>query len=93
MINMNDINSITVCKEDYQTQDEFENAIKKAIRVLLDNNYIMTVRYDDKGFGIVAIDFNYGDQSIGGAYPYWLMPEEFESIITDKQMEDKKHET
>lgn len=77
---MNDINSIVVCRDDYESKEDFENAIKDAVMVLLNNNYIMTVRWDEKGFGIVAIDYNHDDQAYGDAYPYWLFPDEFESI-------------
>ena len=40
----------------------------------------MTIRYDDKGLGIVCIDFNESDQSLGCAYPYWLLPEQIENL-------------
>lgn len=74
------INSIVICRDKFKTEEDWKNAIKDAVMVLLENDYIMTVRYDEKGFGIVAIDYNYADQSFGDAYPYWLMPEEWESI-------------
>lgn len=77
---MHKVNRITVCRDEYNSKEEFENAIKDAVMVLLNNNYIMTVRYDEKGLGIVAIDYNYSDQSYGDAYPYWLLPEEIESV-------------
>lgn len=78
---MHKVNRITVCREEYKSKEEFENAIKDAVMVLLNNNYIMTVRYDEKGLGIVAIDYNHNDQAFGDAYPYWLLPEEYESVI------------
>lgn len=78
---MGDINSIVICRDKYDSQEEFENAIRDAVMVLLNNDYIMTVRYDEKGLGIVAIDYNYINQEFGDAYPYWLVPEEYESII------------
>lgn len=77
---MNKVNQIVICKDQYKTKEEFENAIKDAIMVLLNNNYIMTVRYDEKGLGIVAIEYNSDDQVFGDAYPYWLLPEEWESV-------------
>lgn len=77
---MNNTNEIVICRDEYKSKEEFENAIKDAIMVLLNNNYIMTVRWDEKGFGIVAIDYNSDDQSYGDAYPYWLLPEEIESV-------------
>lgn len=73
-------NEIVICRDEYKSKEEFENAIRDAVMVLLNNNYIMTVRYDEKGFGIVAIEFNSDKQEYGGAYPYWLSQEEFESV-------------
>lgn len=83
---MNKVNCLTVCRNSYNTQEEFENAIKRAIMVLLDNGYIMTVKYDlrDKELGVVVIDYNYADESFGGYYPHWLSPEEFESIEIER---------
>lgn len=87
---MNNVNSITICRDDYSSIEEFENAIKKAIMVLLDNNYIMTVKYDanDKELGIVVIEFEYANQEFGCDYPYWLSPEEFEIITMNKEREE-----
>ena len=75
------INSIVICRDKFKTEEDWKNAIKDAVMVLLENDYIMTIRYDEKGFGIVSIDYNYADQSFGDAYPYWLMPEEWESVV------------
>lgn len=77
---MNRVNSIVICRDKFDSKEEFENAIRDAVMVLLNNEYIMTVKYDDKGVGIVVIDYNYGDNAYGDAYPYWLIPEEYESI-------------
>ena len=85
---MNEVNSIVICKEDYHSQEEFENAIKKAVMVLLDNNYIMTIRWDEKGFGILVIEFEHDDQSLGAPYPYWLTPEEWESVVYSNEEGD-----
>ena len=85
---MNKVNQIVICRDEYKSKEEFENAIKDAVMVLLNNNYIMTVRYDEKGFGIVAIDFNYADQSYGDVYPYWLTIEQAESVEYAKEEVD-----
>ena len=85
---MNNVNNITICRDTYKTQEDFENAIKKAVMVLLDNEYIMTVRYDEPGLGIVCIDYEHGDQSYGGPYPYWLSPTEWERLVLDDEVED-----
>ena len=81
---MNDVNQLVICRDTYNSDEEFKNAIRDAIVVLLDNNYIMTVKYDEKGLGIVAIEYDYDDQSLGGTYPYWLTPEECDSVYWNK---------
>ena len=73
---MNKVNELVLCRENYESQEEFENEIKKAVMLLLNANQIMTIRYDEKGLGIVAIEYENTDQSYGGRYPYWLLPNE-----------------
>lgn len=85
---MKDVNQITICKDQYNSKVEFENAIKDAVMVLLNNDYIMTVQYDDKGLGIVVIDYNYDKQEYGCDYPYWLSLDEFESIPVESESQD-----
>ena len=86
---MNTVNSIVICREKFDSDEAFKNAIRDAVMVLLDNEYVMTVRYDEKGLGIVAIDYDYEDQSLGDAYPYWLTPEEWESVMWDDERENE----
>lgn len=66
---MSKVNEITVCRDDYKSEEAFENAIKDAIMVLLNNGYIMTVQYDDKELGIVWIKYEYANREFGCAYP------------------------
>jgi hypothetical protein len=81
---MNKVNELVICKDNFHSQEDFENAIKKAVMVLLDNRYIMTVRYDEPGLGIVCIDFDYEDQSLDAPYPYWLTYEQWEKLEMDE---------
>ena len=82
---MNKVNKLVLCRENYDSQEEFEDEIKKAVMLLLNANQIMTIRYDEKGLGIVAIEYKYADQSYGDYYPYWLLPDEIESVIFDEE--------
>lgn len=82
---MNKINEIVICKDEYQSIEDFENAIKRAIMVLLENNYIATIKYDEKGLGIVVIKYDHADQSLGAPYPYWLTSKEIDKIIWDDE--------
>lgn len=83
---MNKVNELVLCRENYDSQEEFENEIKKAVMLLLNANQIMTIRYDEKGLGIVSIE--YADQSYGDYYPYWLLPEEIESVLYNEDRGD-----
>ena len=69
---MKKVNRITLYKDNYSTVQEWKDAITATVMLLLEAEYIMTVRYDEKGLGIVCIDFDYADRSYGGPYPYWL---------------------
>ena len=69
---MKKVNRIILCKNNYSTVQEWKDAIAATVMLLLEAEYIMTVRYDEKGLGIVCIDFDYADRSYGDPYPYWL---------------------
>ena len=78
---MNKVNELVLCRQNYDSQEVFEDEIKKAVMVLLNANQIMTIRYDEPGLGIVVIEYKSAEQSYGDYYPYWLLPEEIESVI------------
>ena len=80
---MNKVNSIVIVRDKFDSDEAFKNAIKDAILVLLENDYIMTVRYDEEG--IVVIDYDSADRKLGGVYPYWLSCGEHESIVWDDE--------
>lgn len=82
---MNNVNSIVIVRDKFDSDEAFKNAIKDAISVLLENDYIMTVRYDDRGLGIVVIDYESNDREFGCAYPYWLSCGEYESIVWENE--------
>ena len=82
---MSKVNELVLCRYEYNSQEEFENEIKKAVMLLLNADQIMTIRYGEKGLGIVAIEYKYADQSYGDYYPYWLLPDEIESVIFDEE--------
>ena len=85
---MKNTNSIAICRDNYSTREEWENAIKTMVVALLDNRQIMTVCYDEPGLGIVCIEFNPDQQERGCHYPYWLSPREEESVVYDEYRDD-----
>lgn len=84
---MKEVNCITFCKKNYKSEQEWKDAIAAAVMLLLEAEYIMTVRYDEKGLGIVCIDFESDKSERGGPYPYWLTSEEIEKIYYYTEVE------
>lgn len=84
---MKHINTITLCRDDYDTQGMFENEIKKAIMLLLNASCVMTVKYEDKEAGNVCIEFGPANKELGCDYPYWLSPNEYGSVVFDVEEE------
>lgn len=79
------VNKLVLCRDDYKSQEEFENEIKKAVMLLLNSEHIMTIRYDEKGLGIVVIEYDNDDPTLYTRYPYWLSSTEFERVIFDEE--------
>lgn len=86
---MNRVNEIVICRNKYNSQEEFENTIKDAVMLLLNAEYVMKIRYDEKGLGIVVIEYESDNKEYGCAYPYWLMPEEYESVFWNDDESEK----
>ena len=84
---------IVLCADHYAKKSDMFEALGALIKILLDAGYIMTIRYDEPGLGIVVIDFNYADEEFGGPYPYWLEPEEQEQILWRDDDDEYEPET
>ena len=83
---MRKVNQLVVCTEDYKNTEEFYKALQDALMVILNNGYECTVRYDGPGIGIVAFEYDYDrDNGFGNPLPYWLTPEEADSVIWDDE--------
>lgn len=84
---MKDVNTLVICRDSYKSVEQWHDAVKTAVMLLLDADQILTVRYDEKGLGIVCIDFNPDNEEYGSDYPYWMSPTEFETVVSDEDME------
>lgn len=87
---MSKVNDITICRDKYKTREDFENAIKSAVMLLLDAEYVMTVRYDEKGLGIVVIEYSPAEREYGYPYPYWLDPMNEDVVEIDETEGDEQ---
>ena len=74
---MNKVNELVLGTEDYETESEFQSKLSQAITLLLSAGYICTVREEE--IGIIVIKYDH-DGSDGSSYPYWLTPEQAESV-------------
>ena len=68
----NFVNRLTICRDNYKSEEEFRNAISTAVNLLIDAEYVLVIQYDEKGLGIVTIDYSYVDRSLGAPYPLWV---------------------
>ena len=82
---MTRVNTIVFCKEDYKTEQDWKDAVRDAVFLLLNAQYQMVIRYDEPGLGIICVDFESSDETLGAPWPYWLTPLEAESVVTDKE--------
>lgn len=80
---MGTVNEIVICKSNYATERDFQDALRDAVMLLLNNDYILTIRNDEKGLGIFVINFDSDDLSFGGLYPYWMTNEQYVNMIKE----------
>ena len=65
------VNRLTICRDKYKSEEDFRNAINTSVNLLIDAEYVLVIQYDEKGLGIVTIDYSYADKSLGAPYPIW----------------------
>ena len=85
---MKSTNSITIDRDNFTSREEWEDAVKRLIFSLLENEQIMTVSAPEFGMGLVEIEFNPNKPEWGVDMPYWLSPSEQESVVWDDAQED-----
>lgn len=88
---LNQVNSIAIDRNEYDSEKEFKKAVKKAVMFLIDNGYVATVKYDSgKELGVVVINYEYDrNYGFGNALPYWLTPLQFEEYM--EMRKERKH--
>ena len=78
-------NEIVICRDEFDTEAAFRKSIADTVNLLIDNNYIMTVKYDEKSFGIVVIKFDFADEQLASRYCYWLNLDEAELVDSERR--------
>ena len=67
-----------ISRKDFESKNEFKQRLAEAITVLLESEYICKVKLDETD--IIVIEYDNADQEFGTPHPYWLTPEQAESI-------------
>ena len=78
------VNSIVFRKDEYENEYDYNEAITDTIKILLKAGYVITVKVDDKEYGITCIDFDFADTNYDGRYPVWLTPNEREELYAKR---------
>lgn len=71
-------------KKDRETKEEFFQRIAEQIRLLLEEEYLVVVRYDEPGLEIVLIEFEHDNHFVdyGCSQPVWITSEEEERLFS-----------
>lgn len=77
---MNRTNEICIMQSNFEPLEEYKRFIGDIAYALLKMNYIMTIRTELGVNEQTIIEYQYADQQMGDAYPYWLYPEEVDTI-------------
>lgn len=79
-------NRITFDVSKYGSEEEMFREVMKVVQVLIAQEYICILSYDD--VGIYCLDFNYDDEAMGTSYPYWLKPYDYEDYLNWKSQQE-----
>lgn len=65
------MNKLTMMRENYKTDEDFNLALGNAVRFFADNDYQMKCYWDDKDIGVFVIEFDYQDVGLSGWELVW----------------------
>lgn len=82
---MRKVNTLTLSKNMYKSEQDWRAAIGDAVRLLLNAGYVMVVRYDEPGLGIIVIEYESNCSHYGGPQPYWLEEEDIVQITIEEE--------
>lgn len=71
----------------YANEQEMWTEVQKLLAVLCNADYKAVVRWDDRGVGILVVEFGYNDPELGSTL-VWLKDDEYIVSYKDKGSED-----
>ena len=75
---MNNINSIAFDSRKYETQDEFWADVTMIMKTLVNQEYTVSIRYED--CGIYIVEYDYTDQEMANFIP-WVTADDYETYL------------
>lgn len=72
------VNYITISKEKYENEFDWEDAIHNTIKTLMENGYVIRMELQD--FGLMLIEFDYQDYDLSGHRCVWLTDMELDEV-------------
>lgn len=76
---------ITVCKDNFKSAEEWEQAIARAVRVLIENRCV--VRMELEEFDTMVIEFDYQDFQIAERRCVWLTDTQLGTVVYDDEVD------
>lgn len=69
------VNEMVFSVRNFDSPAKMWESISQFLRIIIENEYVATVEYED--CGIYVVRYDNGDPAIGGPLPYWLDADEY----------------
>lgn len=86
-----EVNRITLCRNDWDSDEEFTKKIGETLQLLFKCGYICVVMDDDGSGSVIVIEYQHDERldAFGVYNPMWVSPEE-EEMITVKRLDNSE---
>lgn len=84
------VSYIAISKKNYDADCEWEEAIYNAIKLLIENNYVVKMELQD--FGMMIIEYDHQDHELSDRRCVWLTDTELDTVVYDDEKESRKYE-
>jgi hypothetical protein len=79
------VSYITISKEKYENEFEWERAIQNMVKLLIENDYVVRMELQD--VGVMLIEYDYQDYNLAERRCVWLTDTELDTVIYDDEKE------
>ena len=79
------VNYFTINKENYENEFDWRKAIHNALKILIENDYVVKMELVD--IGVMSIEFDYQNYDLAERRCVWLTDTELDTVIYDNERE------